>query len=317
MSRLVTFRRVLIAGALVGGSMITIVVAYFPYATDTEPSQSEIAKTIAFYQRAYASTETAPSSSKDPDDEIYVRVAQEAAKAFHIKESLQGFIDQNHLNGTRALDVGAGRGYLEDVVDDYTGLDISPTAKRFFHKPFVLGSATALPFPDSHFGVVWSIWVLEHIPTPEQALREMRRVTKDGGYVYLYPAWFCSSWLADGYEVRPYSDFNAVGKIVKASVPIRSSGSYRAIYTAPIRALRFAEFAISQSPTRLHYSRLTPNYQKYWQGDSDAVSSLDRYEVLLWFASRGDECVNCDRSLLGTTWEHAQDHRLIIRVHKH
>lgn len=40
------------------------------------------------------------------------------------------------------------------------------------------------------------------------------------------------------------------------------------------------------SPLRFHYNRLVPNYDKYWQGDSDAVSSMDRYEALLWFASR-------------------------------
>jgi hypothetical protein len=31
---------------------------------------------------------------------------------------------------------------------------------------------------------------------------------------------------------------------------------------------------------RFHYNRLVPNYDKYWQGDSDAVSSIDRYEAL-------------------------------------
>ena len=41
------------------------------------------------------------------------------------------------------------------------------------------------------FDVVWSVWTLEHIPNPEQALREIRRVTKDKGFIYLEPAWYC------------------------------------------------------------------------------------------------------------------------------
>jgi len=290
---------------------IGFVAFYFPYATDAEPSAAETAATIAFYQREYA----APTSG-DPKD-LYVSAAAEAAQALHVEQNLRGFIAQNRLQNGKVLEVGAGQGSLQDLVDDYTGLDISPTARRFFHKPFVLGSATALPFPDDRFDATWSIFVLEHIPTPEQALREMRRVTRDGGYIYLYPAWSCSSWKADGYEVRPYSDFNLTSKLVKASIPIRSSNLYHALYTAPIRVLRFLSYAVSSLPTRLHYSRLTPNYEKYWMGDSDAASSIDRYEALLWFESRGDQCVNCRRSPFGSITESVSDPRLIIRVRKH
>jgi ubiquinone/menaquinone biosynthesis C-methylase UbiE len=291
---------------------IGFVAFYFPYATDAEPSPAETARTVAFYQQAY----TAPTSA-GPDEDLYVSVAAQAAKALHVEQDLREFVAQNGLQNAKVLEVGAGQGALQDLVADYTGLDISPTVQRFFHKPFVLGSATALPFPDNRFDATWSIFVLEHIPTPEQALREMRRVTRDGGYIYLYPAWSCSSWKADGYEVRPYSDFNLTGKLVKASIPIRSSNLYHALYTAPIRVLRFISYAVSSSPTRLHYLRLTPNYEKYWMGDSDAASSIDRYEALLWFESRGDECVNCRRSALGSITESVSDPRLIIRVRKH
>jgi SAM-dependent methyltransferase len=304
----------LFAAILVGALWIALILIYFPYATDAEPSPAEIAKTIDFYQHAYAAP--VETSKADPSEDIYVTVAEHAAKALHVKEQLQSFIDQTALRDKKILEIGAGQGGLQDMVDDYTGLDISPTANRFFHKPFVLGSATALPFPDDHFDATWSIFVLEHIPTPEPALREMRRVTKDGGYIYLYPAWSCSTWAADGYEVRPYSDFDLSGKLVKASIPVRSANLYHALYTAPIRVLRFASYAGSASPNRLHYSRLKPNYEKYWVGDSDAASSIDRYEALLWFVSRGDECLNCGRSPLGSITERVTDPRLLIRVHK-
>jgi len=69
-------------------------------------------------------------------------------------------------------------------VNDYTGLDISPTAKRFFHKRFVHGSATLMPLNTNEFDGVWTIWVMEHVPNPQAALIEMRRVTKDGGYIF-------------------------------------------------------------------------------------------------------------------------------------
>lgn len=300
---------------LMCGLWIALLIVYFPYATDAEPSPAEISKTVAFYQQAYAAADSTKPNTADPNEDIYVQVAEQAANALHVKENLQDFAAQHSLRDKKVLEIGAGQGSLQDIVGDYTGLDISPTAKRFFHKPFVLGSATALPFPDNQFDATWSIFVLEHIPTPEQALREMRRVTKDGGYIYLYPAWSCSSWAADGYQVRPYSDFDLSGKVIKASIPMRSSNLYHAIYTAPIRVMRFASYCTS-SPTRLRYARLTPNYEKYWVGDSDATSSIDRYEALLWFASRGDECLNCSRSPLASITERVTDPRLLIRVHK-
>jgi len=218
------------------------------------------------------------------------------------------------LKNKKALDVGAGRGYLQDIVDDYTGLDISTTAGRFYHKRFVLGSATALPFPDDQFDIAWSVYVLEHVPNPEQALREMRRVVKDGGFVYLQPSWGCVSWAADGYEVRPYSDFSLKGKLIKASIPLRGSRPFYAAYQFPIRFIRLLSTSVSPGPTRLHYVRLTPNYEKYWVADSDAVNSIDRYEALLWFLSRGDECVNCPGSVRSVF--PFGDVRLIIKVRK-
>src|SRR5262249_25631682 len=150
-------------------------------------------------------------------------------------------------------------------------------AKRFFHKPFVLGSATSLPFRDNEFDAIWTIETLEHVPKPELALIEMRRVLKNCGLLYLSPAWSCKSWFAEGFDVRPYSDFNLKGKLIKASIPLRDSFPYRMLYTVPIRLLRLGAYKFSGRPTSFRYNSLTPNYTYYWEADSDAVNSLDAY----------------------------------------
>jgi SAM-dependent methyltransferase len=209
------------------------------------------------------------------------------------------------------LEIGSGRGYLQDLAQNYTGLDISPSVQRFYHQRFVLGSATALPFPDNSFDAIWSIWVFEHVPNPEQAFYEARRVTRDEGVLFLFPAWNCTPWAAEGYEVRPYSDFDLVGKLIKASIPLRSSRRFRQMALVPNRVLRrtVGQFG----PSKLRYRRLTPNYKEYWVSDSDAVNSIDSHEAMLWFLSRGDECLNC-----GNLWNQLfRFHTvLIIRVHK-
>ena len=162
-------RRAAIAGCLLLAAFIAI---HFPYATDAPLTQAEIARSTAFYQQAYA----APAEAPAPDEDQYIQAATAAAEGWHIKDRLTEFAAAQRLANKRVLEVGAGRGYLQDVVADYTGLDISPSVKRFYHKPFILGSATALPFQDNSYDALWSIWVIEHVPNPEQAFREMRRV---------------------------------------------------------------------------------------------------------------------------------------------
>ena len=73
---------------------------------------------------------------------------------------------------------------------------------------------------------------------------------------------------------------------------------------------RKVQTQLSTGPSRLHYDLLDANYRDYWVPDSDAVAGLDYYELLLWFQSRGDECLNCS----GNPIFDAQE--LVIRVKK-
>jgi SAM-dependent methyltransferase len=276
---------------------------HFPRATDPPLGGKDSAELIRFYADAYA------KESKSWTGPNYVVSAQAADDGYGFTDAVKQFIEKYNLKDAKALDIGSGRGQLQDLVADYTGLDIAATAGRLYHKPFVAGSATALPFPDAHFDTAWSINALEHIPNPEQALSEMRRVVKSGGLLFIIAAWRVPTWAADGYDMRPYSDFGMWGKVVKASVPVRASAPYRYSYLAPIRFLRL----MAPAPTSLHYVRLTPNYHAYWN-DSDAVNSIDRYEAVRWFRSRGDECLSCNGAFDGIVELHASP--MVIRVRR-
>ena len=232
-----------------------------------------------------------------------------AETAWHtiVTNRVSVFARQYELAGKKTLEVGSGRGYLQDIVPDYTGLDISPSAKRFYHKPFIVGSATLMPFADNQYDSVWTVFVLEHVDNPEAAINEIRRVSKNGAILFLAPAWDVSPFAANGYPVRPYADFGISGKVVKALMPVESY--FWSLSKPPVRLVRHAAWRISQAPTHLHYQRLTPNYQHYWMADSDAANSLDRYEMALWFLSRGDQCLNCNGFA-------DENDALLIRVHK-
>ena len=304
MGRNLTRRKRAVIAVIVGAPILfwaLLVAWHFPYATD-DPVRRED-EIDAFYQLAYS-----PTIVKDTQ---LAKDAAEAKLTYNVKGGVEQFVRNFKLQRAKVLDVGSGTGYLQDVVEDYTGFDIAKTVAPHYHKPFVAGTATAMPFKDNAFDVAWSIWVLEHIPNPEAALVEIRRVVKPGGYLYLQPAWDCKPWAAQGYEARPYEDLGLGGKLIKASIPVRKSFTFWMATTIPARLLRSA--VRFDGPTTLHYSRLEPNYQEYWQADSDAVNDLDSVEMATWFESRGDECLNCIRGSLRPLQE---DRPIIIRLRK-
>ncbi|PPK95913.1 methyltransferase family protein [Kineococcus xinjiangensis] len=105
-----------------------------------------------------------------------------------------------HLRpGTTLLDVGCGAGSITAdlaalvapgaVVGVDTSAEALDAARAHCARrgvegvTFTAADATALPFPDDSFDVVHAHQVLQHLPDPVAALREMRRVCRPGGYV--------------------------------------------------------------------------------------------------------------------------------------
>lgn len=103
--------------------------------------------------------------------------------------------------GLRVLEVACGRGgFVRELVHNgayVTGCDLSLAALRIGReKPLraglngdgrglVQGDAQKLPFADSSFDLVISCETIEHVPDAQSALREMYRVTRPGGRLFL------------------------------------------------------------------------------------------------------------------------------------
>jgi SAM-dependent methyltransferase len=96
----------------------------------------------------------------------------------------------------RVLDVGCGTGNLSSCLAhdleilSVRGVDIAPAyvehAKLRNADPrldFQVADACALPFPDASVDCAVSMLMLQFIPQPDIAVREMRRVTRPGGTV--------------------------------------------------------------------------------------------------------------------------------------
>lgn len=203
---------------------------------------------------------------------------------------LESFIRKYRIRETngKCLEIGSGKGFFQDMVDDYTGIDYSESVSEYYHKPFISASATDMPFEDNSFEYMWSRAVWEHIPEPEKALRESMRVLCSRGVFLFSPAWHCRPWAANGYQVRPYSDFNILGRIYKFIIPALDFLPYRAAKMFVKRTVWLIVYALTpKSKFKLPYKRLRPNYEIFWQSDSDACCDLDPFLTILWLKANG------------------------------
>lgn len=202
---------------------------------------------------------------------------------------LQWFIKEFDLYEKKVLEIGSANGKFQDIVRNYTGIDIVENLKHFYHKPyFIIKPFEKYPFNDEIFDAIFSYAVLEHIPDLENALLEHIRVLKRDGVMLLHPAWQVRSWASGGYEIKPYSALNWQGKIIKLSIPIRNNLLFRLFYVIPKRIHRTLKFLITRNKNySLNYKKLQPNYEKFLFTDSDACNHIDPHAAILWFYKHG------------------------------
>ncbi len=89
-------------------------------------------------------------------------------------------------NSKSLLDVGCGNGFWLDHIaqkPDFSkfelfGLDISHASDLGPNQSYICGEIETLPFEDKSFDVVTCFYVLEHIKNLNQAINELKRVTR-------------------------------------------------------------------------------------------------------------------------------------------
>jgi ubiquinone/menaquinone biosynthesis C-methylase UbiE len=123
--------------------------------------------------------------------------------------------------GTRVLDIGCGPGTITvDIAQRVApgrvvGIDASPAvieqarrdAEGSGNIEFVTGDVYALDLPDSSFDVVHAHQVLQHLPDPVGALREMRRVCTPDGIVAARDSDYAAfTWYPDVPQLHAWLD---------------------------------------------------------------------------------------------------------------
>ncbi|MEK7473210.1 MAG: class I SAM-dependent methyltransferase [Patescibacteria group bacterium] len=115
---------------------------------------------------------------------------------------------------SRVLDIGAGlradpsrgnrvdarRAWIRPLLERvrYDVLDPVDT-----YKPDIVGDLQAMPIDDAFYDSVICLAVLEHVSRPWDGVKEMRRILKPGGFLFLYVPFLAPYHAEPGY----YSDF--------------------------------------------------------------------------------------------------------------
>jgi SAM-dependent methyltransferase len=102
---------------------------------------------------------------------------------YAVRKPLLDWLSGQDVEGLRVLDVGCGDRPYESLLAgaaEIVGFDVPGNAHADLH-----GSIDALPVEDASFDVVLCLQVLEHVPDPAAAVRELRRVVRPGGRVLL------------------------------------------------------------------------------------------------------------------------------------
>jgi SAM-dependent methyltransferase len=81
------------------------------------------------------------------------------------------------------LDVGCGTGHSYHLLEprETVGVDVAAEALRGQQRRTIVADMRELPLPDASFASFLSVQSIEHVPDPERALAEARRVLEPGG----------------------------------------------------------------------------------------------------------------------------------------
>ncbi len=110
---------------------------------------------------------------------------------YAVRKPLLDWLRAQDVRGLRVIDVGCGDGPYAKLfagAAEVVGFDLPGNPRAQLH-----GSVEAIPVADASFDMVLCLQVLEHVPDPAAAVRELRRVVRPGGRV-----------LASTHGVYPY-----------------------------------------------------------------------------------------------------------------
>ncbi|MCC7449968.1 MAG: methyltransferase domain-containing protein [Anaerolineae bacterium] len=109
----------------------------------------------------------------------------------NVSEMFLSYFPRAHRPDSMMLDLGCGSALMGEVAAcagyEYVALDLNSSQAH------LLGDAQALPFRDNSFDLVWSNAVVQYLPSPFMAIREIQRILKPQGK-FIGTVGFLEAW---------------------------------------------------------------------------------------------------------------------------
>jgi len=119
--------------------------------------------------------------------------------------------------------------------------DCCAFVKQKLGKEMIQASATALPFADNSFDLICAFDVIEHIENDALAIQEIKRVTKENGFVFLSVPAYQFLWSYHdvvNHHFRRYTLKNLLSLVAPPKNKIIKKTYFNSILFAPILILR-------------------------------------------------------------------------------
>ncbi len=168
------------------------------------------------------------------------------------KEILEDLLQRDILprlrENPKILNAGAATGVSSLMLSEYgalTSLELDQSSCDFMKEEYdldvVCSGLEKTPFPDKHFDLICAFDVIEHIKDHEQSVKEMKRILKPGGKIFLTVPAFQFLW-SDHDEInhhfRRYTLKNIRALIKKEELEIQRSSYFNTILFPPIALTR-------------------------------------------------------------------------------
>jgi SAM-dependent methyltransferase len=153
--------------------------------------------------------------------------------------------------GARVLDAGCGSGRTLEELQSYGevhGIELSPEAAEIAKGRGIgdvrIGRLEDLPWEDGIFDLVTCLDVIEHTPDDRATLRELRRVTKPGGWLLVTVPAYQALWSSHdeaNHHYRRYARDALRSAAVDAGWLVERVTSFNSLLLAPAAAVRIAQ----------------------------------------------------------------------------
>jgi SAM-dependent methyltransferase len=201
---------------------------------------------------------------------------------------LKFFRERDEPKGMKILDVGAGEGALTqklyEMGYEMSACDFSPEAFKF-NKVSCDGVDITKPFPyaDRSFDLVIAVEVTEHILDHENFFREINRILKPGGRLYISTPNILSMksrfrFLLQGF---PYGFKPLDMKLYDGMQHVASLSLDQYNYLAVKHGFREAEFGIDRKQSTSRWLRALLLPVLFLAGNSKKYSALHNHKDLL------------------------------------